>query len=71
MSCRFPLAPFVVMSWQDEQLLELSRAKRPSLNKRSPSLTLSGSIAGVAGVGVIGSSTPLAVSVGAGNCDGA
>src|SRR6266702_7576312 len=59
-SCRFVLAPFVPRSWHDEQLLELSTDKRASLNRRSPSLTFRGSIAGGAGMGVMGSSGLLA-----------
>src|SRR5260370_42166838 len=56
MSCRFVLAPLLPISWHDEQLRELSRDKRGSPNRRSPSLTFPGLIGGGSGMGVIGSS---------------
>src|SRR4051812_47672461 len=57
MSRRLGLAPFVLRSWHDEQLRELSCDRRGSSNNRSPSLTFSGSIVGglaMAGVGAPG-----------------
>ena len=56
-SRRLGLAPFVLRSWHDEQLRELSCDRRGSSNNRSPSLTFSGSIAGRArygGDGLVG-----------------
>jgi hypothetical protein len=57
-SRRLGLAPFVLRSWQDEQLRELSCDRRRSSNKRSPSLTFSGSVVGGLDMAVMGSSVP-------------
>jgi hypothetical protein len=58
MSRRLGLAPFVLRSWHDEQLRELSCDRRGSSNNRSPSLTFSGSIVGGLDMAVMGSSVP-------------
>src|SRR5262249_8083006 len=50
-----PVAPFVRISWHDQQERVLSRDRRRSLNNRSPSARRSESWAGMAGIGVIGS----------------
>jgi hypothetical protein len=71
MSCLFVLAPFVLRSWHDKQLRELSCDKRESPNSRSPSLVFRGSIGGGSGIGVIGSSAMmLPDSSGWTSCDG-
>src|SRR3954467_12076204 len=58
MSRRLGLAPFVLRSWHDEHLRELSCDRRGSSNNRSPSLTFSGSIVGGLDMAVMGSSVP-------------
>src|SRR5882672_10063603 len=55
-SWSFVGAPFVPRSWHDEQLRELSRDRRGSPNRLSPSLIFRGSIFCGAGMGRIGSS---------------
>src|SRR4051812_35160836 len=69
MSRRLGLAPFVLRSWHDEQLRELSCDSRGSSNNRSPSLTFSGSIVGGLDMAVIGSSVPFDAGAGpSGGC---
>src|SRR5262245_57363652 len=68
MSCRLGLAPFVLRSWHDEQLRELSRDRRGSPNNRSPSLTFSESIAGALKMAVMGSSVPFDAGAGPSGC---
>src|SRR5262245_22913561 len=50
-----PLAPFVRISWHDQQERVLSCDRRRSLNNRSPSARRTESWAGMTGIGVIGS----------------
>src|SRR4051812_49612230 len=66
MSRRLGLAPFVLRSWHDEQLRELSRDRRGSSNNRSPSLTFSGSIVGGLGMAGVGGRGAPPVPGGAG-----
>jgi hypothetical protein len=55
LSNRLASAPFVWISWHDEQAREPSRDKPGSANRRSPRESFSGSAAGGGGKGVIGS----------------